>query len=94
MFLHPLPVPLKSISSLLTLQKSSPLAESIDPSSSSKKRPSAAKKKDTKKAHPAFPETFSDEDSMRFWGLEHKILFAALSKRPNCARTSDKSGTT
>ncbi|KAH0641769.1 hypothetical protein KY290_033375 [Solanum tuberosum] len=51
-------------------------------SSSSKKRPSSSKKTDTKKACPVFPETFTADDSLKFWGLEHKMRFASFSKRP------------
>ncbi|KAH0745873.1 hypothetical protein KY285_007530 [Solanum tuberosum] len=57
-------------------------AESFDPSPSTKKCPSAAKKKESKKASPAFLETFSDDDSLKFWGPKHKIMFVAFSERP------------
>ncbi|KAH0752137.1 hypothetical protein KY285_005285 [Solanum tuberosum] len=54
----------------------------VSPSASLEKRPSSSKKKNTKKARHAFPKNFTADDSLMFWGLEHKIRFASFSKRP------------
>ncbi|KAG5619627.1 hypothetical protein H5410_004845 [Solanum commersonii] len=64
------------------LSSDSSEAKSVDPSSSTKKRPSAAKKKVSKKARFALPDSLTDAESLRFWGLEHKIYFVSFSKRP------------
>ncbi|KAK4728754.1 hypothetical protein R3W88_021742 [Solanum pinnatisectum] len=45
-------------------------------------RPSVAKKKVSKKAPFSLPDSLTDEDSLRFWRLEHQIRFVSFSKRP------------
>ncbi|KAH0723716.1 hypothetical protein KY289_006760 [Solanum tuberosum] len=80
--LHKAPVsPSASLEVEFLLSDSSD-SESVVHSSSSKKRPSSSKKKNTKKARHAFPKNFTADDSLMFWGLEHKIRFASFSKRP------------
>lgn len=57
-------------------------AESFDSSPSTKKCPSIEKNKKSKKPRPTLPITFSDEESLKFWGSEHKLRYVAFSKRP------------
>ncbi|KAK6786088.1 hypothetical protein RDI58_014613 [Solanum bulbocastanum] len=44
--------------------------------------PSAAKKKETKKARSTCSESFSPDNSLKFWGHEQKIKYESLQKRP------------
>ncbi|KAH0695828.1 hypothetical protein KY289_013310 [Solanum tuberosum] len=64
------------------LSSDSSEAESVGPSSSTKKCPSVAKNKVSKKSRFALPDSLTDEDSLRFWGLEHKSRFVSFSKSP------------
>ncbi|KAG5595789.1 hypothetical protein H5410_037021 [Solanum commersonii] len=64
------------------LSSDSSEVESVGPSSLTKKRPSAEKKKVSKKARFSLPDSLTDEDSLCFWGLEHKRRFMSFSKHP------------
>ncbi|KAH0719077.1 hypothetical protein KY290_012743 [Solanum tuberosum] len=64
------------------LSSDSSEAESVGPSLSTKKRTSAAKKKVSKKARFALPDSLTDAEFLRFLEVEHKIHFVSFSKCP------------
>ncbi|KAG5595056.1 hypothetical protein H5410_036288 [Solanum commersonii] len=73
------------------LSSDSSEAESVGPSSLTKKRPYVAKKKVSKKSHFALPDSLTDEDSLRFWGLKHKRQFVFL-QASHCTWKGGQSG--